>query len=254
MAVSDLPPERDPAKVRLLGALRVVSVMSISYYWSWELSDHMTPRELAMAFGQFLIEGGADAYPGAVRTGDLPGGRALPRSGKEWGRLIREHAPDYGESPDETLWGVIKDNLIAVTREAVWAFADACGYAAPSFWPRPASPAALPPSPPSPSPASPPEAVRDRVPDDSEVEILAAPPPAEELDQAKPKAAPGLAPTPQEFVEAYLARPGKHSIRGLLRARRDAGLDGTDGFGDKKLAAWWPKSEKKNRGGARSKG
>jgi hypothetical protein len=85
--------------------------------------------------------------------------------------------------------------------------------------------------------------------------------PGPEPEQALPEgssADPTLPPpvsTPEEFVTAYLRRPGvKHSRRGLCRARDEAGLRGTPGFGKEKLLLWWPGNVEKNRGGPGSKG
>jgi hypothetical protein len=65
---------------------------------------------------------------------------------------------------------------------------------------------------------------------------------------------PPATPTPAGLIKTYLARPGRHSKRGLLRARDEAGLRGTPGFGNENLLLWWPDDAGTNRGGAGSKG
>lgn len=174
-------------------------------------------------------------------------------------RVAPVPAPDIAmiEFPDDAMWGEVQidaaaDLLTHPPSGSRWLAVRELPpepKSAPPFQPQPATLA-----PQQDDPLSALDATEE-----APAEVVLVPRPTEELEQTLRKAAPGLAappttPTPREFVEAYLARPGGHSIRGLLRARHDDGLDGTDGFGRQKLAAWWPKGRGKNRGGAGSKG
>jgi hypothetical protein len=123
----------------LLAAKNVLSTAVITAYWAPEIGEqHLTPRQLAMMFTDFLLQGGADAYPGAVLANNKEQGQTVARSSREWREWLNNTKPKwrnlYGEGFDELVWYVISHELIVVTREAVWAYCDATGIAAPSFW------------------------------------------------------------------------------------------------------------------------
>jgi hypothetical protein len=92
-----------------------------------------------MSFGWFLMNGGADAYPGSVHVWNPESNRGHPRSGREWAQMIARRAAEHGLSPDETLMIAIDREAIFVARDAVWAYAAATGINPPSLWPRPST-------------------------------------------------------------------------------------------------------------------
>jgi hypothetical protein len=121
-------------------AQTVLSIATLAVFWTWDMGDPKLARGLAISFGWFLMNGGADAHPGAIRLVNQKAERVYVKSGREIGQRIGEEASRLGKQPDEVLNILLEEDaaeVIFVTREAVWAYCGATGIARPSFWAQP---------------------------------------------------------------------------------------------------------------------